>query len=82
MNTEKTFDTDDMPEVLGRSIHEYMGEMGAGNGSYYHWSVTDSDGKDGVQASYIGWDVCQKIDEWLLANGAEPNEEVLIHNFW
>lgn len=66
---KKVFDCQAMPEDL-RSLffeHERKG-LGRGNDVYIDWYINDSTDK--------------LIDAWLLAQGAEPDEHVLIRHWW
>lgn len=72
----KVFDCQDMPRDLRREFFRLWDSKG--NDVFVEWTLGDSDD-----------DVSKRIDEWLIANGAESakdesseGETVLIKYWW
>lgn len=81
MKTMKVFDPYDMPRELNEALQEFGSDCyGLPNDCYFRWSVRDDDDDDG--GGYISKENVQKINEWLIANGAEKGESVLIERSW
>lgn len=67
----KVFDCTDMPDDLRHGFFALWDNLH--NDSVVDWNIHDTINPD---------DVTEKVDQWLLANGAEDFEYVLIRYRW
>ncbi len=68
--------------VVWESICIVNGELHCqGNDSYMPWQI-NSDEKFGSGAGYITENESKAISQWLLSEGGEPDENVLIWVSW
>jgi hypothetical protein len=85
MELMKVFDWTDMPrEGPGDTVLLLGGELhNLGNDAYYPWRTgRDKYDDQWPTGGYVSQDDYAAVVNWLLENGAEPDEEVLIWVSW
>lgn len=72
----KQFDCQDMPNDVSRCFFEET--QGAGNDCLVKWYFGKEDIEDNSEFSPGR----ASIDNWLLENGAEPGDNIVISHWW
>lgn len=70
----KVFDCQSMPDKVRKEV--FFKCEGTSNDCYVSWTVQPYYTEDGRNEDYC------KVDEWLLQNGADTDEVVLINHWW
>lgn len=73
--TLKIFDCQDMPKEVKQHFFEIYRYSGVGNYCYVDYNVADSIWGEDEGYSY------KLVDEWLIENGAEKTESVIIKHW-
>jgi hypothetical protein len=69
----KVFDCQEMPDDIRKMFFDVSVAL---NDSYVEYLIEDPRWESEWSASYIA------INNWLIANGAELNEKVIISHWW
>lgn len=77
---QKVFDCQEMPDNVRKAFFDYYRDNGKGNDVYVRWFGSYSD--EWLDADGEMMPEYKPIHDWLVANGAEPNEDVIINHWW
>lgn len=77
MKLTKVFDCQDMPDDVREAIFDLFMDNNAGNDCYVDYTV-------GVPMCEVDTLSCSEItlNDWLVSQGAQPVEHVLIKHWW
>lgn len=76
---KKVFDCQDMPKEIKRAFFEYMEK---GNDCYVALFIEEDLEEDELGEIPFFSKEYNRLIKWLLENGAEDGEEVLIRHWW
>ena len=79
-----------MPQDINDAFFKVVRDFDYHNGSYHYWTVSedaenyaaDEDLDDESKKDNTKFLLYKKVDDWLLANGLEENETVIIFYWW
>lgn len=76
---QKVFDAQEMPDDIKHCVFQWNKECGYQNDnySYFNWRVNEIEEYDNRTN-----ELRSTIDTWLLENGAEDKENILISFWW